>query len=171
VGGSIWESSTTRCFPVQLADVKSLELSIGFNYDMLPTGKYDLAYDFFLTNTNQPSDNPGLTEIQAEVMVWLNGTVKPPEYTADRGDFSDGDNTYSLYSGYMSDGRAYYAFIMKDSPQYAARYTINVRKLLDILRLNPDWYINGIELGNEVWNGSGKIEINHSSLELNGVNL
>jgi hypothetical protein len=45
--------------------------------------------------------------------------------------------------------------------------TVDAGKLIENLGLNPDWYIHGIELGNEVVNGTGKIEINNFTVTVN----
>ncbi len=103
-------------------------------------------------------------------MIWIHASVKQPSKSY-KGDFSDGLNTYELYSWVMSDGRLYYSFIMKGKPQQAAHHTVNTRKLLDKLELDPGLYIHGIELGNEVFSGSGKIEIDKFNVNLNGNNL
>jgi hypothetical protein len=48
---------------------------------------------------------------------------------------------------------------------------VNASKLLEQLDLNKTWYIPGIELGTEVWNSSGTIQINQFNINLNGHNI
>ena len=165
-GGSPWEKSNSLNFPVKLGDVKSLMLSLSYKYTTIPEGAYDFAYDMFLTETDQASSNP---KRNAEVMIWIHRTLAAPA-SSYKGDYSDGINNYELYSYKMADGRLYYAFIMKGSPVFEARHTVNAGKLLDALNLNPGWYIPGIELGNEVIDGAGKVEISQFDVALNGQN-
>jgi hypothetical protein len=165
-GGSPWEKSNSVYFPVKLGDVKSLMLSLTYKYTTIPEGEYDFAYDMFLTETDQASSNP---KRNAEVMIWIHRTLAAPA-SSYKGDYSDGINNYELYSYQMADGRLYYAFIMKGSPVFEARHTVNAGKLLDALNLNAGWYIPGIELGNEVIDGAGKVEISQFDVTLNGQN-
>ena len=164
IGGSPWEKSNSVLFPVKVSDTKSLMLTLNYKYAAIPEGAYDFAYDMFLTDTDQPSSNP---KRNAEVMIWIQRTLSPPDGCY-KGDFSDGTNTFGLYSYVMADGRLYYAFVMKGQPLFDAQYKIDAKKLLDNLNLNSSWYIPGIELGNEVISGSGNIEITQFDITLNG---
>jgi hypothetical protein len=163
IGGSPWEKSKSPLFPFQWGEAQNLKLEVSYDYTRLPTGAYDLAYDIFLTDASQPGPN---LQRKAEIMIWVNGTQKQPP-SSYQGDYSDGSNSYSLYSRVLSDGRLYTAFIQKGTPQYPAHHLVDARKLMSNLRLDPKWFIPGIELGNEVWNGSGEIMINKVSLNLN----
>lgn len=164
VGASPWDASNSAYFPVKLQDTRSLILDVSYTYRTTPDGTYNLAYDMFLSSTNQPSSTPNP---DAEVMIWLHGTLGQPA-DAFKGDFSDGSNMYSLYSFVMANGRQYYAFILKDQTGTQGNLTVNAGQLLSTLNLDPAWYIHGIELGNEVVNGSGKIEIDKLTIDLNG---
>lgn len=167
IGGNHREQSDIAHFPIKMSDLKSLSFMVDYRYPEIPTGVFDLAYDMFLLNT----DNSGPeAERKSEVMIWLHGTLGQP-LESYKGDFSDGYNTYSLYSFTMSDGRLYSSFILKGQPQFQSRHYVDVKKLLDYIDLDPNWYIPGIELGNEVVNGSGKIEISQISVNLNGSDI
>ena len=167
IGGSPWEASRSAIFPVRARDIKSLTFDVSFEYPAIPTGACNLAYDIFFTETSAPSATP---VIKAEVMIWILGTATEP---ADRykGDFTDGHNTYALYSWAMSNGRQYYAFVMKPGSGYQARHTVDAGKLLDSVPLQPDWWMPGVELGTEVWHGTGKIQIGQFGIELNGAEV
>jgi hypothetical protein len=164
VGGSPWEASNSEHFPVQLSQIESLELNVSHKYLDVPTGRYNFAYDIFLSDTNKPSANP---KPNAEVMIWLHGTSGEPKNTY-KGTFSDGHNDFDLYSWKMADGRLYYSFVMKTAPQNQTKYYVNAKRLIDVLHLNSNWNIFGIELGNEIWNGSGSIEISDFYVVMNG---
>lgn len=167
IGGSPWEKSSTSFFPVKVGDIHSLQLGLTYSFPTAPTGKYDLAYDIFLLDTNQPSSSP---KIKTEVMIWLEGTARQPPASY-KGDFSDGINTYKLYSWVMGDGRQYYSFILTGPPPRQTPQTVDAARLMGYLNLNPDWYIHGVELGNEIWDGAGKIQIDNFTVSLNGQAL
>jgi hypothetical protein len=164
IGGNRWERTVAQGFPLNLADTQALTFNIAFNYTSAPTGAYDLAYDMFLSAPDQPNNKPG---IKAEVMIWMDGTQGQPKQHY-KGDFSDGNNSFALYSWPMADGRAYYSFILKKTAAGQGNYTIDAKKLLDQLNLDNDLLIHGVEFGNEVWNGSGKVEIRQFSISVNG---
>lgn len=164
IGGSPWEASSINYFPVRLADLKSLKFDVAYKYVNVPDGSFNFAYDMFLVDTDRPSRKP---QIKAEVMIWIHGTAKEPPNSY-KGDFSDGNNTYQLFSWVMNDGRLYYAFVMKGDLRYDGRHTVDAGRLLAALNLDPQLYVHGVELGNEIWNGSGKIEIGSFNVNVNG---
>jgi hypothetical protein len=166
-GGSPWDPSNTSYFPVRLTDVKSLKINITYNYPVAPTGSYNLAYDIFLSDTNQADSSP---HPEAEVMIWLHATLTQSSDSY-RGDFNDGTNTYELYSFVMSSGRQYYSFVLKEPSELAAQHAVDAGRLINNLNLDPNWYIHGVELGNEIINGSGDIEISKFNVILNGHEL
>jgi hypothetical protein len=163
-GGSPWEISNSTAFPIKLSEIKSLTLDVGYNYPTRPDGQYDLAYDMFFTETNKADPNP---KLKAEVMIWLHATAGQPEKHY-KGDLSDGNNTFMLYSWTMADGRIYYSLVMKGETSVSGLHTVNAKSLLDQLGLETNLFVPGIEFGNEVWKGSGKIEISRFSIILNG---
>jgi hypothetical protein len=163
-GGNPWERPGPGIFPIKLGDLKSLDFDVSYNYPIAPTGTYDLAYDVLLTDTDQPSINP---IIKAEVMIWIHGSARQPSHTL-KGDYSNGHNDYQLYSWVQKDGRQYYSFITKGEGLASLQHAVDAKKLIDYLGLNPGWYIHGVELGNEVWKGSGKIEITSFVINVNG---
>jgi hypothetical protein len=164
IGGSPWTKSNSPYFPIQLNQVKSLTFFTAYNYPDAPTGQYNLAYDMFLTDTGIPGSSPVR---KAEVMIWLHGTFTQPSYTY-KGNFTDGYNTYALYSWMMPDNFLYCSFIMKGPIQLQAQHKADAKKLMDSLNLDPGWYITGIELGSEIVNGTGKIEISKLVVNVNG---
>jgi hypothetical protein len=167
IGGNPWEPSKTTYFPVRVSEIKTLIIESEYIYRASPTGTYNLAYDMFLSDTNQASSDP---RPRVEVMVWLHHTLQQPPDSY-KGDLTDGINTYKFYSFTMPNGRLYYAFIMKEQTQLQAHHTVNAGKLMENLGLDPMWYLHGVELGNEVVNGTGDIEINKIIVNLNGQEM
>lgn len=164
IGGNRWERTRQTPFPLKLDEVRSFTLDIDYHYSAVPTGSYDLAYDIFLSEAGQSDSAP---PIKAEVMVWLDGSQKQSKLHY-KGDFSDGGNIFELYSWIMADGRTYYSFILKDNSSHQGHYSIDAGRLLEQLGLEPDLVIHGVEFGNEVWNGSGRIEIQQFNVNING---
>jgi hypothetical protein len=165
IGGNPWEPSKSPLFPFRWGDARLLKFDIIYRYTQFPTGAYDLAYDIFFTESSQPGPD---VQRKAEVMIWINGTQKQPPNSY-KGDFSDGNNSYALYSRAISDGRLYFAFMMQGSTQFESHHSVDAKKLMDNLELNPAWYVHGVELGNEVWNSFGEIEISKVTITLNGT--
>ncbi|MBI2859446.1 MAG: hypothetical protein HYX90_10245 [Chloroflexi bacterium] len=167
IGGNHIEQSKLASFPVKLSAVQSLISLVDYRYSEDPSGVFNLSYDLFLLDKATSGPN---AKRKAEIMIWLHGTIGQPPQTY-KGDFSDGHNTYELYSFVMSDGRLYSAFVMKNQPQFPSQHKVDIKRLMEKLDLDPNWYIPGIELGNEIVSGSGKIEISRLSLSLNGSDL
>ncbi len=166
-GGCPWAPSRSIFFPIKYGEINTLEFDSEYSYLEPPTGTYDLAYDMFLTDTTKTSADP---RPKAEIMIWLQYTFGQPSDTY-TGDVSDGLNTYAFYSFTMANGRLYYAFLLKEQTPLKAEHKVDAKKLMDNLRLNPDWYLHGVELGNEVVIGSGAIEISKNDINLNGHHL
>lgn len=167
VGASKFYSSTTEYLPIKLKDINSLTLEVEYIYTKTPTGAYNLAYDIWFV------DNNGYNK--AEVMVWIYGDIKdiPQRYT------TDNINVYEYF--YRSPTKEfnwdYHAFILKDQIQTStlSHHKVNIKILLDMLiesgKLNTDWTMLGIELGNEIGRGSGRIEISKYVININGDDI
>jgi hypothetical protein len=166
-GGCPWELSRTPLFPIKFSDIKTLTFDAEYKYPESPTGTYNLAYDMFLSDTTQVSPDP---RPKVEIMIWLHHTLQQPREVY-KGDFTDNINNYELYSFTMPNGRLYYAFLMKNQTPLQAHHTVDARKLMDYLGLDSNWYLHGVELGNEIVNGSGKIEIDKIEISLNDHKL
>jgi hypothetical protein len=165
IGGSPQELSNSPIFPIRWREVHSLVLEVDYVYSRSPSGVYNLAYDIFFINSNKPGPD---AQRRAEIMIWLEGNQKQPA-SSYQGDYSDGQNSYALYSRMLIDGRLYAAFIMKVAAQ--KHHSVDARKLIDKLQLDPDWYIPGVDFGNEIWQSSGKIEIIKIKINLNGKEI
>jgi hypothetical protein len=148
--------------PVAVSDVQSFNLVADFNYTQQPTGSYNLAYDVFLRE-------PGEKTRKAEIMVWLDWTKTQPTSSL-KGFYFDGDNTYRQYSWMKADGFAYHSFLLTLSPGTTPG-PVNLKALIDHVQPEKNWYISEVELGTEVWDGSGAVELTTYYLELNGARL
>jgi hypothetical protein len=164
IGGSPSVASNSPYFPIKTTDIDSLRFDVDYDYPTLPTGAYNLAYELLFSDTNQPT--PNLIP-RAEVMIWIHTTFGQPQNTY-QGDFFDGNNTYHLYSWVRSDGRLYASFNMDGQPQFQAHHTVDAKKLLSYLVIDPTWYLLGVEFGSEIVNGSGNLEVSKLNINLNG---
>jgi len=164
IGASGPYSSTAKYFPIKLKDVKSLTSEVAYKYIKTPTGGYNLAYDIWIV------DNKGNNK--AEVMIWVDGDLGDPQkYVA------DGINEYGYF--YRSPSPKfnwdYHAFVLKNQDPVPLDHKVNIKNLLNILiksgKLNDDWSVLGVEFGNEVGTGSGRIEISKYMVNINGNNI
>ncbi len=162
VGGDLTVKSNSKYFPLLRGDITSLRFDVAYKYTIPPSGIYNLAYEMFFSDTDQPPNTP-----KAEVMIWIHATFGQPPSTY-RGDYSDGNNTYHLYAWDREDGRFYASFIMDGQPVFEAQHTVDAKELLDQLDIDPKWYFLGTQMGSEIVKGSGKIEISQFSINLNG---
>ena len=158
--------STTSYLPIKLKNILSMTTEIKYRYVEPPTGAYNLAYDIWFI------DNIGTKK--AEIMIWPYGGLGV-DIPLDN--VSDGKNEYEYY--YRSPRNIqtwdYHSFVLKDQDPVPLDYSVNMRALFDTLirsgKLNTDWSISYMSLGNEVWRGSGKIEISKFIVNINGENI
>ena len=165
IGATVSVESNSKYFPIKLKDINSLIFDVSYNYLTLPTGSYNLSFEMFLSDKNKPNENLVPT---AEVMVWLHRNLFGQPANTYQYDITDQNNTYGLYSWVMTDGHFYASFIMNGQPQFQGQYRVDAKMMLDRLDLNPDWYLLGVQLGNEVMDGTGKIQIDHLVVTING---
>jgi hypothetical protein len=150
--------------PVSVGDIQSFNLFAGYQFTQKPTGKYNLAFDIFLREKGTAKDNR-----KAEIMVWLGGNIEQPILSY-KGVRSDGHYIYKDYSWTKSNGFEYYSFLL-DSPDSLISQPVNLKALMDLIKPDKDWFITEVELGTEVWNGTGAIELNTFYVEINGEKL
>jgi hypothetical protein len=151
--------STTKLFPIRYKDIDNWTSEVEFQYIKNPTGQHNFAYDIYLVDGNG--------DIKYNFMIWIYGHIDDAQYIKD---ISDGINKYGFYRRKPdSNGSVYWhAFILND--QGSTKFKVDIKKLLDQVpsRINGNWYVKGIELGNEIYSGSGRIEINKYVTNLNG---
>lgn len=186
VGRQPWESTNTWTeLPKKVSNISSFKFDLGYNYLQKPTtGLMDLAYDIWFVDTTTPQTFP--TGLYAEIAIWIDCGLncQPGTYI---GDFNDGYNNYKIY--YVSPTTIgpwpnwpqwiYIAFVRQIPSIHSGQtyYSVDFKKIIDYIKtkgiapLISYKYIHGIELGNEINQGSGKIEINKYNLSLNGKNI
>ncbi len=154
---------TTRIFPIKYGDIKSWTSELEYQWKILPKGKNNLAYDLYWLN---PGD---LYDKKFNIMIWVEGHHdEKPIGTA-----SDGINEYIHYMRPAGKGQywEWHAFELKDQNLSRKNFKVDIKKLVDNAfsqdTLHEDWVISGMELGSEIWRGSGRIEINKYIINLN----
>ncbi len=160
--------STTPYLPIRLENISSMTADIEYKYVKIPTEGYNLAYDIWIIDTSKIQ--------RAEIMIWIQGDL----YNSDiDGNAADGNNDYKFYIGPTDSNRywKYYAFVLRNqdpvlSNQTILKHTVDIKILLDKLVqegfLKREWIIPSMGIGNEIWKGSGKIEINKLKINING---
>lgn len=159
--------SDSGYLPKKLNDVSSISAELQYSYVKPPTGSYNFAYDIWLTYGGAR---------EAEVMIWIDCSTTadcaPGTYA---GDVNDGNNTYSVYyrNPRSSTSWSVYAFILNNRTPVPLYHKVDIKALLNSLstRLNDEWIISSVELGNEIWEGSGRIEISEWLININNATI
>lgn len=159
--------STSKYLPVRIMNISLFTLDVSYYYAALPSpsDSVNLAYDIWITDTDKP--NPETP--RNEVMIWLNRLNVPMPEDKRLEDVSDGYNTYRQYAW-----ENYTSFILNAAPSSGTKYhKANPKRLIDYLvakgNLNKALWISKIDLGNEVWDSSGKIEIINYNIKINNI--
>ncbi len=148
--------------PVTVGDIESFKLFAGYNYVEKPSGMYNVALDIFLRI-------PGTNKVKAEIMVALYTTDKPPlRYL--KGIRTDNINIYRYYSWIKSDGSTFHSFLLSN-PSDQMLLQLDFKSLISLVKAEKTYNIYEVELGTEVWSGSGALELTTYYLELNNTRL
>lgn len=165
VGGDPGEKNpNSPYFPIKVKNITSLISEIEYEWTKYPTGAYDLIYDMFFVDSAIKKQ----VEISIFIVNHASGTFL--------GVISDGNNRYDVYYKTDTRGVLIVGFDLQDqdsiAPSIPRYHKINMKILFDYLikkgRLDPDLDLYGIQLGNEVYRGSGRIQINKFNINLNG---
>ncbi len=156
-----WDKKfTTPKLPLKVNQINKIQVT----YDVTTSAKgaYNLAFDLWLTKASFPTrDN-----LSKEVMIWVDGTKRKSDATFIKRVTIDGGE-YDLYLNRNWNRWTYFAFI-KVVPQ--PKGTLNIHKFL--FALKDAGYISSkeslveIELGNEIWAGSGKTVVRNYSVSV-----
>ena len=169
--------STTPLLPIRVVDVR--EFTVRYDVDMTAAGFYNLAFDWWLTDTGTPAIDSWLDTktIRYEIMVWLDRSeqwTRTPcsEPWCGVEAMVDGRSFYLFreddFVALPDDDRAIWTIIVFMPTQASVggtdkRFTgvLDVVAFLDYLvdegHIAPDLYIADIELGNEVIEGTGEV--------------
>lgn len=176
IGRSPWQPTPTNDsrFPRRMADTRVM--NIDYDIESRTNGKKNLAVEFWLTSTPPAEGQQDIRTIKTELMIWsdasddIGAPTKNPAITVDIdgmtwavqikpgwGDGSGGTgNKWTLIS--------YHAMKNTSKIRYDARKFLAdaaARGLID-----PDDYIWGVELGNEIISGTGSTWIRKFQLQV-----
>lgn len=161
--------STSKYLPVRIMNISSFTLEVSYQYSTLPapSDSTNLAYDIWITDTDRPDRHTP----KKEFMIWLNRLNVPMPENKRLEDVSDGYATYRQYAI-----GNYTAFILDAPPRSGIIYQkVNPKKLIDYLvakgDLSGDLWISKIDLGSEVWQSQGKIDIIKLNIKINNMNI
>lgn len=155
-------ASTTANLPRRISAIA--ELSVAYDVEMQARGRYNLAFDIWVTS----SDRPTPSAITHEIMIWVGERTRAwdpsPGYLAER--VTIGDAAYDLYIRPRAEwlkehGAPKVAYIAFNARTAQASGSIDVKKFLDYLtdngHLPADAYVASVELGNEIMYGAGEV--------------
>jgi hypothetical protein len=157
-----WDKKfTTTKLPLKVNKINKIQVT----YDVTTSaeGVYNLAFDLWLTKASFPTRN----NLSREVMIWVDGTKKKSGATFIKRATIDGGE-YDLYINRDWNYWTYFSFI-KVVPQ--PKGTLNVHEFLFFLKnaeyISSQESLVEIEIGNEVWSGSGKTVVKNYSINVN----
>lgn len=165
MGGGQKASDVGGVFPLQVSSLASLDI----NYDVSITGNrsgFNVAFDIWLTNAPGAS---GAAAVTNEIMIWAH-TGDFPAFGTVVGTYVQDGVTFTIY--HMD---KYTAFVA-NTDQFKA--TIDFAAMLDKLIalgiVSPNEYLASVELGSEVFSGTGSLTIHNLDISatthpVNGV--
>ena len=165
-------SSTTANLPRRISAIG--ELSVAYDIEMRARGRYNLAFDIWVTNSGRPTPSA----ITHEIMIWVGERARAwepyPGYLAKR--VTIGDATYDLtikpYAEWLKEhGAPKVAYIAFNARTAQLSGRIDVKEFLDYLtdhgHLPVDGYVASVELGNEVMSGTGEVWLKSYRISVN----
>ena len=155
-------SSTTANLPRRISAID--ELSVVYDVELQARGRYNLAFDVWVTN----SDRPTPSSITHEIMIWVGERARAwepyPGYLAARVTIGGAayDLTIKPHADWLGEhGAPDVAYIAFNARTAQTSGSIDVKEFLDYLTENghlpADGYVASVELGNEVMHGSGEV--------------
>ena len=155
-------SSTTANLPRRISTLD--ELSVAYDVEMQARGRYNLAFDIWVTS----SDRPTPSAITHEIMIWVGERARAwepsPGHRVKR--VAIGGATYDLtirpHAEWLKEhGAPKVAYIAFNARTAQVSGSIDVKEFLDYLtdhgHLPAEGYVASVELGNEVMHGAGEV--------------
>ena len=164
-GKKPWSSSSTNAaLPIKIQNLD--EFYVAYDLDLVATGSYNLAFEFWVTTDSMSSE----TGITTEVMIWMDNNLIGPAGNIIGTVTFDGFDYYLYQANW--DSWTYFAFISAE-PQYSGVLGVHhfVNHLVSQGMLNSDEYFADFELGNEVVYGTGQTDIQQYEIYVNSSPL
>jgi hypothetical protein len=139
--------------PIKISNVSNMNIELQYRYVKAPKGINALTYDIWATSG-------GTTKAEIMVYIYCSTTndCKPGSYI---GDVNDGYNTYSIYYRPPGITGTWELLTFVKQNTNISTYKANIKLLLNSIskKLNSGWIISSFEFGDEVYKGSGRVEI------------
>ena len=165
-------TSTTGSLPRRISAID--ELAVAYRVDMQARGRYNLAFDIWVTN----SDRPTPSAITHEIMIWVGDRVRAwepsPGNRVKR--VMIGDAAYDLHirphAEWLTEhGAPNVVYIAFNTRRARLDGGIDLKDFLDYLtdngHLPADAYVASVELGNEVMHGTGEVWLESYEISVN----
>jgi len=160
-GWNPWfEESTSSELPMKIGALSSVTSSFDFDYSF--SGKYNTSFDIWLTSSEIPHED----NISAEIMIWLDANTLP-ETPITIENLLIENKTYSFYKNTDWYDYPFFVFLQKDT-SWNGQFSIYpfLRYLLDNNHISNEYFLADIEFGNEIWSGTGCMEIENYKIEI-----
>lgn len=162
-GDRMWKKerrSTTSRLPIQLKDLGSCDLYYKLKIDeaSFRKAKGNLAVDVWLGDQATGNDD----SMRTEIMLWFDRNDQYPVGGRNhQGTYTFGGATWDLYIGELSGTGTMVNTFIAQEPIYKG--VIDFMKPLKIIKdkgwVDDSTYLGGFELGNEIYLGNGRTEI------------
>ena len=164
--------STTPDLPRPISAIN--EFTVAYDVSMYANGRYNLAFDIWVTN----SDTPTPSAITHEIMIWVGDRANAWEpYPGKRvKGVMIGGAAYDLYIKPHAEWLAEHGapnvdYIAFNAAAAQLSGSIDIKEFLDYLtengRLPANGFVASVEFGNEVMHGSGELWLKTYEISIN----
>ncbi|MBN2730586.1 MAG: hypothetical protein JXR53_15285 [Bacteroidales bacterium] len=160
-GWNPWfDESTTSKLPMKINSLYSVTSSFDKEYSF--NGKYNTSFDIWLTSSDKPHED----NISAEIMIWLDSNT-PPDTELTIESVVINNETYSFYKNTDWYSFPLLIFVNKDTTWSEQ---VNIHSFIEYLvrndHISSDDYLSAIEFGNEIWSGTGTMQIKNYKIDI-----
>ena len=172
-GHKPWLStSTTGALPRRISAIK--EFTVAYDVRMHAHGRYNLAFDIWVTNNDRPTP----AAITHEIMIWVGDRTDAWEPYPGKWVKSVmvGGAAYDLYVKLHAEwltehGSPNVVYIAFNARMARLSGGIDIREFLDYLtengHLSAEGFVASVELGNEVMHGTGELWLKTYEISVN----
>ena len=164
--------STTANLPRRITEIN--ELTVAYDVSMRARGRYNLAFDIWVTDNDRPTPSA----ITHEIMIWVGERAHAfePEQGGPVKRVTIGGAMYDLHIRPRAEWLAEHdapdvGFIAFNALKAQLSGVIDLKEFLDYLTENgnlpADGYVASVELGNEVVHGAGELWLNGYEISVN----
>ena len=169
-GDRMWDKkrkSTTSRLPIQLKDLGQCDLhyQLSIDQESFRSAKGNLAVDVWLGDAEVANDD----SMRTEIMLWFDRNDQYPVGGRNHeGTYTFGGATWDLYIGELSGTGTIVNTFIAQSPVYEG--IVDFMVPLEIIktkgRIDDSTYLGGFELGNEIYLGKGRTEVQQFHIDV-----